>query len=168
MSKLISLFLFFCCGCTHLVHDLNVEKNTTDLITSNIKEHCGEACKVDRCWWENKEVIVCDVKFSFRTDSYKRDVLNKASANLGRDNRLVGFCGRDSFGTQMLLSAVRGATAGAVGAMTSSSSQSSTDSVAFANAMGEANEKVYPDKNLIHKACESEPVLDKKAKIAQK
>jgi hypothetical protein len=157
--KRICLFisLVFITACSHTVHKLDVNRNTIDVIKAEAQSNCSDRCEIKSCWWENKDVLMCNVEFSFVPDETKERLLETTSEALAKKSFKVGFCGRDSLGTGIAAAFIGGIVSGAFSGATDGSLQEGSVVGAIA-ASSDLSEKVYMDKELVRKACESAPV----------
>lgn len=101
MKNLIFLFALVVYSCAHKEYDKEVSSQDIDKIQQATKKHCPEKCEVDKCRYINKDVLFCNVAFSFAPDSYKKEVLQKIENTLSQEKLKVGFCGGDSVGTEL-------------------------------------------------------------------
>ena len=157
---LISIFLILVnVGCSHVVYRMEAEEPTRSSISKELKSNCSDNCSLQRCWRETPDVTVCDVTFNFQLDSSKKAILLKASQDLASNGFQVGFCGRDSAGTQLVAAFFRGAggglAAGAIGGSVSPASMSAVGVGDRGSVSTQSNAE-----SMITKACSSTPVVE--------
>lgn len=147
--------LWITAGCAHEVYSLEIETEKRNVIVSELNKQCEKSCVIEKCWSETQSIQFCEVSFSFTTSSTKENILNETSEALSKKGLQVGFCGRDSVGTELVAAFFRGmgsgmaasATGGSVAPAVYGSSSSSVRTVASV----EIND-------LLAKACDSTPV----------
>jgi hypothetical protein len=159
-STCFFISLVFVAACSHTVHKLDVDRTTIDVIKAEAKSTCSDSCEIKSCWWENKDVLMCNVEFSFVTDGTKVRLLEATSEALAKKSFKVGFCGRDSFGTGIAAAFIGGIVSG-VFSNTADGAIQGGDVVGGIAATSDLSEKVYMDKELVQKACDSAPVENK-------
>lgn len=102
-------------GCVHSVHSLEVESDKKVVIESALTSACAsEKCELGSCWQETKDIVFCEVEFSFIDDERKKEVLSVASLELHDNGIYSGFCARNSLGTRMAYALVEGVVGGVV------------------------------------------------------
>lgn len=135
---------------------MDVKKTIHASIESELNANCGNKCEIDICWWENKNLVVCNINISALSEIETRKVLEKTSNQLAQKNMSVGFCGHESAAPGLAMAVV----GGVIGGMTGSSN------VYWASVGGSQEDTVYPKQNEMAEACSSDPAQGNKEKIS--
>jgi hypothetical protein len=160
MKKILSLILMISLsGCTHAIYKLEVEPDVISSVHQTIGGYCGSSCEVEACWYETEQLVVCNVYFSFVTDSSQIEVLLKSSEALAAQKIQAGFCGKDTLGTIMVAAFIGGLIGGAIDRGIGGGHYGGSTGGAIGVGFGGSHdtEAIYKDREVIKRACGSDP-----------
>jgi hypothetical protein len=153
----MKIYLYLCLiamfGCTHSIYSAQVEQQRLDDVEFTVQDVCKDRqCTLENCWQETKSIIACNVGFLFSDPEAQRETLQVASRQLAEKGLTVGFCGRNSPGTQLTYLAL------AVIVPSLIFGGSSSGGYAGAYYVTRASEKQISD--VMEEACASDPIED--------
>ncbi len=136
---------------------MDVKKATHASIENELKANCGNECEIDICWWENKNLVVCNINISALGGIDTPKVLQKTAWQLAQKSMTVGFCSHESAAPAMVGALVVGMIGGITG----------TPHVYWATAGNDQANVSYPKQDEMDEACASDPAQGNKENLSK-